>query len=70
MTDNTSKQIAKNLKRLRRQRNLTQEELARKSKIATNTLARLERAEHTASTNTLEKLAKALKVKVSDILGA
>ena len=68
MTDKTTDNIAKKLKEYRLKNKFSQAELAGKAGIAPNTLARLERGEHRASSLTIEKLAKALKVKASDIL--
>jgi len=68
MTDKRSLEIGKNIKHYRLKAGLSQVGLAEKSGIDPNTLARLERGEHRASSNSLEKLAKALKVTVSDIM--
>lgn len=68
MTDKSNKQIAKNLKQARREKRLTQEELARKAGISHNYYARIERVEVKPTVETLEKLIKALGVKSSDIL--
>ena len=68
MTDNNDKAVGKKIRDLRRSAGLTQVGLSEKANIESNTIARLERGEHTASTSTLQKLAKALNVKVSDIL--
>jgi transcriptional regulator with XRE-family HTH domain len=68
MTDNNDKAVGKKIRDLRRSAGLTQVGLSEKADIESNTIARLERGEHTASTLTLQKLAKALNVKVSDIL--
>ena len=62
------KAIAKRIKQYRKERGLTQDALAEKAGVATNTVARLERGLHRASSLTIEKLAKALDVKASDIL--
>lgn len=65
--------IGRNLKRIRRERGLTQAELARKVGITQVYVAYLEggrksKASRTPSLRTLEKLAKALKVKVGELL--
>lgn len=68
MTDNKDKAIAKRIKQYRKQSGLTQASLAEKAGVAPNTVARLERGIHKASSLTIEKLSKALGVKASDIL--
>ncbi len=52
------------LKKLRRDRGLSQEELAAKAGISRTYLARLETARQDPTLATLEKLAKALRVKL------
>jgi DNA-binding XRE family transcriptional regulator len=54
--------------RLREQRGMTQEELAAKAGISLPYLARLETAKQDPTLSTLEKLAKALGVKVERLL--
>ena len=63
-----SMKIAKNVKRLREKRGLTQEALAAKVDIHRVHLARIESAVRTPSVEMLEKLAKALKVKPGKLL--
>ena len=53
--------VAKNLKRLRRERGISQEELADKAEINRNYVGMIERAENAASVDMLEKLAEALE---------
>lgn len=60
--------IGKNLKKLRKEKQLTQVELAEKAKISSNYYARIERDEENPSLEVLKDIAKALKVKSSDIL--
>ena len=55
--------VAKNLKRLRRDKNLSQEELADRAEIDRNYVGKLERAENAASVDMLEKLAEALNAR-------
>lgn len=69
MPNNTDKVVGKRIRRLRLDADLTQKGLSEKSDVDANTIARLERGEHTATTPTLKSLAKALGVKISDILG-
>jgi transcriptional regulator with XRE-family HTH domain len=68
MADDTAKEIGARLRDYRLKSGLTQKALADKSDIKPNTIARLERGLHRASTPTIEKLARALGVRASDIL--
>ena len=54
--------VAQNLRRLRQDRDLTQEELADLAGINRNYVGMIEREENAASVDVLEGLAKALKV--------
>jgi transcriptional regulator with XRE-family HTH domain len=54
--------VARNLKRLRRERGLTQEELADLAQLNRNYVGMIERQENAATVDTLEALAKALQV--------
>jgi transcriptional regulator with XRE-family HTH domain len=63
-----SMKIAKNVKRLREQRGLTQEALAAKVNIHRVYVAKIEAAVKTPSLDVLEQLAKALKVKPGKLL--
>ncbi len=56
------------LKKLRESRGFTQEELAKKVGISRAYLARLEMGRHDPHLSRLRKLAKALKVKVTDLV--
>jgi transcriptional regulator with XRE-family HTH domain len=60
--------VAAKVKRLREQRGMTQEQLAEKAGISRTYLARLETARHDPTLSMLEKLAKALGVKVGRLL--
>ena len=62
------KRLMKRLKILRRDRGLSQAALAKKSGLAREYLARLELGRHDPSLSTLAKLAKALKVPVTELL--
>jgi len=53
---------ARNLKRLRRERGLTQEELADLAGLNRNYIGMIERQENAATVDTLEALAEALQV--------
>ena len=54
--------LARNLKRLRKERGLTQEELADLAGLNRNYVGMIERQENAASVDTLEALAKSLQV--------
>ena len=60
--------LARRLRRLRRDRGLTQGQLAANAGISREYLARLETARQDPTVTTLEKLAKALRVKAADLL--
>jgi transcriptional regulator with XRE-family HTH domain len=62
------KRLAMRLKRLRQERGLTQEQLAKRSGVSHGYLARLEIGMHDPSLSTLAKLAKALKVGVGELV--
>ena len=62
MTDNIRQIIAKNLKRLRKERGHTQDELAHLAGLDKNHPGNIEREECNTSVETIEKLAKALGV--------
>jgi len=62
------KNLAKRLKALRAKQKLSQERLAGKAGISRAYLARLEIGRHDSPLSTLTKLAKALKVKVTELL--
>ena len=54
--------VARNLKRLRQERGLSQEELADLAGLNRNYVGMIERQENAATIDTLEELAKALQV--------
>ena len=60
--------LARNLKRLRRERGLTQEELADRAGLNRNYVGMIEREENAATVDTLEALAEALQVDVSRLI--
>lgn len=62
--------VARNFARIRRQRGLSQEEVASLSKISQQYLSRLERADCNPTVVTLAKIAKALGIKPVDLLAA
>jgi transcriptional regulator with XRE-family HTH domain len=60
--------FAMNLKKLRTSKGMTQAELAAKAGISREYLARLELGQHDPHLSRLRSLAKALGVKVSDLV--
>ena len=60
--------LARNLKRLRRERGLSQEELADLAGLNRNYVGMIERQENAASVDTLEALAEALEIKAEQLL--
>ena len=60
--------LARNLKRLRRERRLTQEELADLAGLNRNYVGMIERQENAATVDTLEALAEALQIKAAQLL--
>jgi transcriptional regulator with XRE-family HTH domain len=62
------KYMAPRIKALREWRNMTQQELADKAGLACTYIARLETARQDPTVSTLEKIAKALNVKVGRLL--
>lgn len=60
--------LAANIRRLRRERGLSQEELAHRSGIDRSYVGQIERARHKATVVTLGKVAKALAVLPGDLL--
>jgi len=64
----TSKQVGSKIKEIREKAKLTQAQVAKKADIHVNYFARLERGEVNPSVETVQSIAKALKVKSGDIL--
>jgi len=61
--------LAKNVKKLREAKGLSQEKLARLADVANNTLIKMETGENKNPTlETLKKVAKALEVSVDDLI--
>jgi len=60
--------LARNLKRLRRERGLTQEELADLAGLNRNYVGMIERQENAATVDTLEALAKALAIDAMQLI--
>lgn len=62
-------QIAANLSRIRKQQRYTQREVAELAGLNPNYYAKVERGDGMPSLKTVHKLAKALKVTATDIVG-
>lgn len=61
--------LSKNLKKLRGQKGLSQDRLAKLADISNNTIIKIEQAENKNPTlDTLKKLAKALEISVDDLI--
>ena len=63
-----TKRVADRVVELRIEKNLSQETLARRAGINRVTLARLERALHPPRLDTLERIARALKVPLTELV--
>lgn len=63
-----TKTICKRIKKYRNERGLTQEDLAEKVGVSRVYIGYVEQGRNTPSLEILEKISKALKVRVSDIL--
>jgi transcriptional regulator with XRE-family HTH domain len=65
--DNTTKRVAKRLRTLRRERDMTQVDVAEKAKMSSVYYSKIERGVVKPSVEMYERIAKALKVTSSDI---
>lgn len=63
-----SVRIGKNVKKIREKKGITQEKLAFEANLNRAYIGYIERGERNPSTDTLAKLAKALKVSLKDLL--
>lgn len=63
----TRKQFGKKLRELRHKANLSQEELGFRAGIHRTYIGAIERGEQNISVDNIDKLAKALKIPVSDL---
>lgn len=61
------KQIGERIKKLRKQKGLTQEELAVKVRVSSTYIGFIEQGHRNPSINTADKLARALGTKLSDL---
>jgi transcriptional regulator with XRE-family HTH domain len=61
--------LSKNLKKMREQKGLSQDRLAKLADVANNTIIKIEQGENINPTlETLKKMAKALEVSVDDLI--
>jgi len=65
---NILNQFGENLKKLRKERNLTQKEFALKSGLHINYIGMIERGERNPSLINLEIIAQALNISLSDLM--
>ena len=68
MSPSLGEVLARNLRRLRREKGLTQEELADRMGINRNYVGMIERCENSPTVDMLERIAKALQVDPSFLL--
>jgi len=59
--------LGKKIRRLRHRQNVSQEELAEKAGIHRTYMGKIERGESNPPVRTVSKIAKALKIKISDL---
>jgi len=65
----TNENLSKNMERLRKQKGLSQEKLARLADVANNTVIKMESGENKNPTlETLRKVAKAFDVSVDELI--
>lgn len=64
----SQEEIGRKIKKARQKVEMTQADVAKKAGIHVNYFARIERGEENPSIEIIEKIAKALKVKSSEIL--
>jgi len=65
---NATARVARRVVALRQERGMSQEALAKKTGLNRVTLARLERALHPPNLDTLDRIARALRVKLVDLV--
>lgn len=63
-----SEKLANNLKRIRKERNLSQEDLALLCSIDRTYIGRIERLERTPSIEIVDKIAQGLNVDINELL--
>lgn len=69
MTTNIRKAFGKRVRDLRQQKSLSQEELADVAGMHRTYIGSIERGEQNVSIDNIARLAKALKMKISDLFG-
>lgn len=67
MPGNYEKKIGQQIAKIRKERNLTQAQLAEAIDVAPETISRLERGVSVPSLNTIEEISKSLNVSLKDI---
>lgn len=68
MSDSELKKLGKKIKEARKARGLTQSEVAEKADTSPNYFAQIERGEVNPSYTLLRSIAKAIKIKLSDLI--
>ena len=68
-TNDFAKQIPDNLSRIRKEQHYTQKDLAIRAGLNPNYYAKVERGDGIPSLKTLVKIAKALDISISEIVG-
>jgi transcriptional regulator with XRE-family HTH domain len=68
MRSEATRRVGERVAEIRIRQNLSQEALAKRARINRVTLARLERALHPPRLDTLERIARALGVSLSDLV--
>lgn len=63
-----NKKVGRRIRQIRKTQKMSQEELAEKAKIHRTYMGKIERGESNPPLHTLEKIAKKLRVHVSDLL--
>ena len=64
------KKFGANLKRIRLEKGLSQDDIAFDSNLSTNQIGRIERGEINAGLSTIYEIAKTLNIQVKDLFGA
>ncbi len=68
MSDAELKQLGRSIREMRNERRLTQLEVAEASSISANYFAQIERGEVNPSYSLLKAIARALKIKLSELI--
>lgn len=63
-----AQKVGKKMRRIRKERNLSQEDVAGRAGMHVTTYGRIERGESNPPLQTLEKIAKALRTSLSDFI--